>query len=115
MTMISGSMPARRQAWAVSYSQLVPGKTGMTALGRATLCLHTAMDRLSQEMGATVSVVPARVGYTFSSTPSLSLSSSSMEALSLPMVMVGSAVVKPIRSAQGRSTSWVSSATIMPG
>ena len=53
-TTISGSMPARRQALAVSYSQLVPGKTGMTALGRATLCLHTAMDRLSQEMGFTV-------------------------------------------------------------
>ena len=35
MTRISGSAPARRSARAVSYSQLVPGKTGMSALGRA--------------------------------------------------------------------------------
>ena len=61
-TTISGSMPARMQARAVSYSQLVPGNTGMTALGWAALCLQTAMERLSQEMGATVSVVPALVG-----------------------------------------------------
>ena len=62
MTTIWGSMPARRQAWAVSYSQLVPGKTGMTARGRATLCLHTTTERLSQEMGSTASLEPARVG-----------------------------------------------------
>ena len=61
-TTISGSMPARRQAWAVSYSQLVPGNTGITALGRAVLDLHTAGERLSQEMGSTAPLAPVRVG-----------------------------------------------------
>ena len=114
MTMISGSMPARRQAWAVSYSQLVPGKTGMTALGRVTLCLHTAMERLSQEMGSTASVVPALVGYTFSSTPSLSWSSSWMDTASPGRATKGASVVSPIRRAQSRLISSVSSATMAP-
>ena len=35
MTSISGSAPARSRARAVSYSQFVPGKTGMSARGRA--------------------------------------------------------------------------------
>ena len=34
-TSTCGSAPARRKARAVSYSQLVPGNTGMTTLGRA--------------------------------------------------------------------------------
>ena len=34
-TNISGSAPALSKALAVSYSQLVPGNTGMRALGRA--------------------------------------------------------------------------------
>ena len=38
-----------------------------------------------------------------------------MGAASAPMATVGSAVVAPMRLAQGRSTSSVSSATIMPG
>ena len=33
-TSISGSAPARARARAVSYSQFVPGKTGMSACGR---------------------------------------------------------------------------------
>ena len=55
-------MPARMQARAVSYSQLVPGNTGITALGWAVLCLHTAGDRLSQEMAGTLPLFPALVG-----------------------------------------------------
>ena len=35
MTKISASMPARLAAFAVSYSQLVPGNTGMSILGEA--------------------------------------------------------------------------------
>ena len=62
MTKISAFAPSRSKARAMSYSQLVPGNTGMTAFGWADLCLHTATEGLSQEMGATVSVVPALVG-----------------------------------------------------
>ena len=115
-TRISGVSPARRQARALSYSQLVPGNTGISTLGFAAPALGAARVKAgasSTGTGAGSAVV--RLGYTSSSTPSFKESSSSMEALSLPMVMVGSAVVKPMRLAQGRSTSSVSSATIMPG
>ena len=37
MTRISGSAPALRIALAASYSQFVPGKTGMRTLGLAAL------------------------------------------------------------------------------
>ena len=37
MTKISASAPASVMALAESYSQLVPGKTGIRTLGRATL------------------------------------------------------------------------------
>ena len=40
-TLVTTSAPARRNAFALSYSQLVPGNTGMNTVGRATLCLHT--------------------------------------------------------------------------
>ena len=42
MTRISGSAPARAKALAVSYSQLVPGNTGMMTLGFATPILGAA-------------------------------------------------------------------------
>ena len=42
MTRISGSAPARAKALAVSYSQLVPGNTGMITLGFATPILGAA-------------------------------------------------------------------------
>ena len=42
MTSTSGSAPARAKAWAVSYSQLVPGKTGMMTFGFATPILGAA-------------------------------------------------------------------------
>ena len=42
MTRISGSAPARAKALAVSYSQLVPGKTGMMTFGFATPILGAA-------------------------------------------------------------------------
>ena len=42
MTRISGSAPARANALAVSYSQLVPGKTGMMTLGFAAPILGAA-------------------------------------------------------------------------
>ena len=42
MTSTSGSAPARAKARAVSYSQLVPGKTGMMTFGFATPILGAA-------------------------------------------------------------------------
>ena len=114
-TTVSASMPAATQARALSYSQLVPGNTGITARGFAIPLASTAGAPLSQEMGAAAPPSPATVGYTGSRTLSLRRSSSSTEALSLPMVMVGSAVVTPIFSQQGRETSSASSAMIMPG
>ena len=114
-TTISGSSPARRQARAESYSQLVPGNTGMATLGRAVLDLHTAGERLSQERVRAGADSPARVGYTSSSTLSLRASSSSMGAESPPMVITGSAVVTPSLLARGKSISSVSSATMERG
>lgn len=43
-TKISARTPAASKAFAVSYSQFVPGNTGMSAVGRAVL---TAADRRS--------------------------------------------------------------------
>ena len=40
-TKVSASAPALSKAFAVSYSQFVPGNTGINTFGRATLCLHT--------------------------------------------------------------------------
>ena len=87
----------------------------MTTLGWATRRLRTAGERLSQEMAFTAPEVPARVGYTSSSTPSLRESSSSMGAESLPMATTGSAVVAPSFPPWVSSTSPVSSATRSPG
>ena len=42
MTSTSGSAPAARKARAVSYSQLVPGNTGMMTLGFAAPILGAA-------------------------------------------------------------------------
>ena len=40
-TFVTTSAPARSNAFALSYSQLVPGNTGMKTVGLATLFLHT--------------------------------------------------------------------------
>ena len=61
-TTICASIPASMQARAVSYSQLVPGNTGITTRGRAALWPQTAAQPFSQAMGATASAVPALVG-----------------------------------------------------
>ena len=62
MTTVSASIPARRQARTLSYSQLVPGNTGMTTRGRAISPSNTAGERRSQVTASTGSGVPARVG-----------------------------------------------------
>ena len=62
ITTVSASIPARRQARTLSYSQLVPGNTGMTTRGRAISPSNTAGERRSQVTASTVSDVPARVG-----------------------------------------------------
>ena len=48
MTKISASRPARRAARALSYSQLVPGKTGMRTLGLAAPILGTGRVKAGQ-------------------------------------------------------------------
>ena len=62
MTTVSASIPARRQARTLSYSQLVPGNTGMTTLGLAISPSNTAGERRSQVIVSTFSDVPALVG-----------------------------------------------------
>ena len=51
-TRISGSAPARRNARAVSYSQLLPGKTGMITRGLATRSLGLRPERTAKVIGA---------------------------------------------------------------
>ena len=54
-TRISGSAPARAKALAVSYSQLVPGKTGMMTFGFAMPILGAAAGAASlPSMGSTL-------------------------------------------------------------
>ena len=62
ITTVSASIPARRQARTESYSQLVPGNTGITTRGLAISPSNTAGERRSQVTASTVSEVPARVG-----------------------------------------------------
>ena len=52
-TMISGSRPARMTARALSYSQLVPGNTGMTTRGLAEPVRGLAAGCLSEVMSGT--------------------------------------------------------------
>ena len=61
-TTVSASMPAVRQARTLSYSQLVPGNTGITARGFAIPRASTAGAPLFQEMGSTTPPSPAAVG-----------------------------------------------------
>ena len=54
MTRVWGSAPAARNARAVSYSQLVPGNTGMMTLGFATPILGAAGGSILPETASTV-------------------------------------------------------------
>ena len=58
----SASAPASISARLVSYSQFVPGKTGMSALGRASLIAGETRVSASQENGSTVPVFSVLVG-----------------------------------------------------
>ena len=115
-TRISGVRPARSTARALSYSQLVPGNTGMSTFGLAAPALGAAREKAgASSTGTGAGSAGVRLGYTSSSTDSLRESSSSMGAESPPRAITGSAVVMPMRLAQDRSTSSVSSATMAPG
>jgi hypothetical protein len=52
-TIISGSAPAFSKARAESYSQLVPGNTGMSTRGRAVFTAGTGRDPASYENAGT--------------------------------------------------------------
>ena len=83
MTTISAAPPAFSTAFAVSYSQLVPGKTGMTASGFAVLTAGAAVFRSVQLAAVRCSsAASARVGKTDSSRPSNACLSASSEMLS---------------------------------
>ena len=62
MTTVSASIPSLRQALAESYSQFVPGNTGITTRGRAMPFPRTAGVPFSQATGATAPVSAVRVG-----------------------------------------------------
>ncbi len=113
-TIISGSSPARFTALAESYSQFVPGNTGISTLGIATPTLGAArvMDGVDK-VGTSAASSAVRLGYTDSKTPSFKASSSETVALSSAMRTTGSAVVTPMRTACAVSS--VNSATTEPG
>ena len=52
ITKISGSAPARSKALAVSYSQLVPGNTGISAFGLAVLTEAEKVLLLAREIAS---------------------------------------------------------------
>ena len=58
MTSTCGSAPARRKARAVSYSQLVPGNTGMMTLGLATPMAGALRAGAAKVTASTVSPLP---------------------------------------------------------
>ena len=77
--------PARSNASALSYSQLVPGNTGMNTVGFATLFLHTQMLSALYNPVLTSSLFSvARVGKTFSNVAVHACNASSMEILISP-------------------------------
>ena len=59
--------PARSTALNVSYSQLVPGNTGMTAWGLGDLKVEAAGLVLQAKAGTSLSLWAVRVGYMASS------------------------------------------------
>ena len=67
-TLVTTSAPARSNALVLSYSQLVPGNTGMNTVGLATLCLHTyTLSVLYTGVSSSLPPFTATVGNTFSS------------------------------------------------
>ena len=79
-TRISDSAPAWLNALAVSYSQLLPGKTGMITLGRATLTFGLWIKRVSKlKVSGSPAGSFALVGKIGSKTLSLIFNSSSID------------------------------------
>ena len=95
---------------------MVPGNTGISTFGFAVPVRGAAREKAgASSTGTGAGSAGTRLGYTSSSTDSFRESSSSMETLSAPVVRTGSAVVVPSLTAQRRSVSSVSSATMAPG
>ena len=100
-TKISASAPAFSNARAVSYSQLVPGNTGMSTFTRPPTTAGAFLLPFAYEYvrGAAEADCGARVGYTLSSVPANASYSLSSETRSPPQTTAGSSVVCPIQSA----------------
>ena len=95
-TTISAAPPAFSTARAVSYSQLVPGNTGITASGFALLTAGAAALRSVKEtLVRCSSEAAALVGNTLSSLPSKAAVSSSSVTDSPATVIFSSSVVWP--------------------
>ena len=81
MTSVSATAPACSNARAESYSQFVPGNTGMITRGRAMVPLYVSGRRLSTVTCFTAS--PSwRYGYTLSMAPSHASCSAAMSSSS---------------------------------
>ena len=66
-TLVTTSAPARSNALVLSYSQLVPGNTGINTVGLATLFLHTyILSVLYTGVSSSLPPFTATVGNTFS-------------------------------------------------
>ena len=116
-TRISGSAPARRNARAVSYSQLLPGKTGMITRGLATRALGLRPERTAKLIGAGVPCGSlALVGKTDSSTPSCAARRSATETDAPGQAILASALVWPSTrcGSEPRSAAQATSSTTEP-
>ena len=115
-TTVSASSPARRTARALSYSQLVPGNTGISTRGFAVPILGAARVNAGASRTGAGPSAGTPVGYTSASTASLRDNNSSIFAQSLPIVIIPSAVVTPRRTMERGSVSIssVSSARMAP-
>ena len=96
-THISDSAPAALKRLIVSYSQFVPGNTGITTLGRANFSFATTAERSAQVNFSTFSglISGTTVGNTFSSVDSQSFWRASTSTDSPPSVNLPSSVVMP--------------------
>ena len=94
--MICGSRPASAAAFALSYSQLVPGNTGISILGFATFTAGTGQlsALYSALQTSPISWLMLQL-YMFSSLFSYSAVMVSRPTLSSPSLRMGSSVVRP--------------------
>ena len=103
--------PALSKAWALSYSQFVPGNTGINTVGFATLFLHTYTLSALKRPVSTAFFSSLTVEWNTFSSLSFQLSrASSSEKLTPQAVNVLSSVTSPITLAPAFTASETNSA-----